>query len=65
MAHNQKRQQQSLAFCETGLRFIPAEDAENGVRQQPMIAGIRAGKAHPEHWSDGERAVDFMTLKVM
>ncbi|MRJ40687.1 MULTISPECIES: phenylalanine--tRNA ligase subunit beta [Idiomarina] len=63
VAHNQKRQQQSLAFCETGLRFIPAEDAENGVRQQPMIAGIRAGKAHPEHWSDGERAVDFYDLK--
>lgn len=63
VAHNQKRQQQSLAFCETGLRFLPDENAENGVVQQPMIAGIRAGKAAPEHWSDGERAVDFYDIK--
>lgn len=63
VAHNQKRQQQSLAFCETGLRFLPDEKAENGVVQQPMVAGIRAGKAHAEHWSDGERAVDFYDIK--
>ncbi|GAB3293431.1 phenylalanine--tRNA ligase subunit beta [Pseudidiomarina andamanensis] len=63
VAHNQKRQQQSLAFCETGLRFLPDEKAENGVVQQPMIAGVRAGKAYPEHWSDGERAVDFYDIK--
>ncbi|RUO46230.1 phenylalanine--tRNA ligase subunit beta [Pseudidiomarina donghaiensis] len=63
VAHNQKRQQQSLAFCETGLRFLPDENAENGVVQQPMIAGVRAGKAAPEHWSDGERAVDFYDIK--
>ena len=63
VAHNQKRQQQSLAFCETGLRFIPDEQGENGVIQQPMIAGIRAGKAFPEHWQEGERAVDFFDIK--
>lgn len=63
VAHNQKRQQQSLAFCETGLRFVPDEAAENGVRQEPMIAGIRAGKAHAEHWQEGERAVDFFDIK--
>lgn len=63
VAHNQKRQQQSLAFCETGLRFVPDEAAENGVRQEPMIAGIRAGKAYAEHWQEGERAVDFYDIK--
>ncbi|MEA3586923.1 phenylalanine--tRNA ligase subunit beta [Pseudidiomarina sp. 1APP75-27a] len=63
VAHNQKRQQQSLSFCETGLRFLPDEDAENGVRQEPMIAGIRAGKAFGEHWDEGERAVDFFDIK--
>lgn len=63
VAHNQKRQQQSLAFVETGLRFLPQDEAENGVAQQPMIAGIRAGKAHTEHWQEGERAVDFYDIK--
>lgn len=63
VAYNQKRQQQSLAFCETGLRFIPDHQAENGVRQQPMLAGVRAGKAFAEHWQDGERAVDFYDIK--
>ncbi len=63
VAHNQKRQQQALAFCETGLRFLPDEQAENGVVQQPMIAGIRAGKVGAEHWSDGDRSVDFYDLK--
>lgn len=63
VAHNQKRQQQCLAFCETGLRFIPDANAENGVVQQPMIGGIRAGKAYPEHWQEGERHVDFYDIK--
>lgn len=63
VAHNQKRQQQCLAFCETGLRFIPDVNAENGVVQQPMIGGIRAGKAYPEHWQEGERHVDFYDIK--
>ncbi|HAD49201.1 MAG TPA: phenylalanine--tRNA ligase subunit beta, partial [Idiomarina sp.] len=63
VAHNQKRQQAVLAFVETGLRFIPDETAENGVRQEPVLGGIRAGKAHTEHWSEGERAVDFYDVK--
>jgi len=63
VAHNQKRQQSVLAFVETGLRFIPDETAENGVRQEAMLAGIRAGKAQLEHWSDGERGVDFYDIK--
>ncbi|RUO62253.1 phenylalanine--tRNA ligase subunit beta [Pseudidiomarina insulisalsae] len=63
VAHNQKRQQQSLAFCETGLRFLPDENAENGVLQQAMIAGIRAGKAVAEQWNEAERAIDFFDVK--
>ncbi len=63
VAYNQKRQQQSLSFCETGLRFVPDHKAENGVRQQPMLAGVRAGKAYVEHWQEGERAVDFYDIK--
>ena len=63
VAHNQKRQQAVLAFVETGLRFIPDEKAENGVRQEPVLGGIRAGKAHVEHWSEGDRAIDFYDVK--
>ncbi|HET8816749.1 MAG TPA: phenylalanine--tRNA ligase subunit beta [Pseudidiomarina sp.] len=63
VTNNQKRQQLVLAFCETGLRFVPDPQAENGVHQQAMVAGIRAGKAAAEHWSEGERAVDFYDIK--
>ncbi|MGM0526513.1 MAG: phenylalanine--tRNA ligase subunit beta [Pseudomonadota bacterium] len=63
VAHNQKRQQSVLAFVETGLRFIQDHAAENGVRQEAVLAGIRAGKAQLEHWSEGERAVDFYDIK--
>lgn len=63
VAYNQKRQQAQLAFCETGLRFIPDAKAENGVRQQAMLAGVRAGRAHSEHWLEGKRAVDFYDVK--
>lgn len=63
VAHNQKRQQSVLAFVETGLRFIPDDSAENSVRQEPVLGGIRAGKAYTEHWSEGERPVDFYDVK--
>ena len=63
VAYNQKRQQPSLAFFETGLRFLPQDDAENGVLQQAVIGGIRAGKVRKEHWSDEDRAVDFYDIK--
>lgn len=63
VAHNQKRQQAVLAFVETGLRFIPDASAENGVRQEAVISGIRSGKAHSEHWSETDRATDFYDIK--
>ncbi|MGM0481659.1 MAG: phenylalanine--tRNA ligase subunit beta [Pseudomonadota bacterium] len=63
VAYNQKRQQSLLALVETGLRFIPDAEAENGVRQEPVMAGIRAGKAVPENWSESDRHVDFYDLK--
>jgi len=63
VAYNQKRQQGSLAFFESGLRFLPDENAEGGVHQQAMLAGVRAGKAYGEHWTDADRAVDFYDIK--
>lgn len=63
VAHNQKRQQSMLAFVETGLRFVPDDSEASGVKQTPVIAGVRYGKAHQEHWSDGDRQVDFYDIK--
>ena len=62
-AYNQKRQQQSVRLFETGLRFTPDEHAENGIRQEPMLAGVILGTVQGEHWQDGVRAVDFYDMK--
>ncbi|EKE86894.1 phenylalanine--tRNA ligase subunit beta [Idiomarina xiamenensis] len=62
-SYNQKRQQQQIALFESGLRFIADDNADCGVQQQPMLAGLRAGKMFGEHWSDGDRAVDFYDVK--
>ena len=61
--YNQKRQQQNIRLFETGLRFVPDNSAENGIAQQPMIAGVIMGTVQGEHWRDGVRAVDFYDLK--
>lgn len=63
VAYNQSRQQSRVRLFESGLRFIKDETAENGVRQEPMIAGIITGKAHEEHWDLPSRAADFFDLK--
>jgi len=61
--YNQKRQQNDVRLFETGLRFVPDSKAENGIRQQPMIAGVMTGTVQGEHWSDGVRPVDFYDVK--
>lgn len=61
--YNQKRQQNDVRLFETGLRFVPDSKAENGIRQQPMIAGVMTGTVQGEHWSDGVRPVDFYDAK--
>ncbi|WP_199611691.1 phenylalanine--tRNA ligase subunit beta [Flocculibacter collagenilyticus] len=61
--YNQNRQQSRIRLFETGLSFIPDENAENGVRQQPRIAGLIAGSAFGEHWNLESRTVDFFDLK--
>ncbi|TKB48479.1 phenylalanine--tRNA ligase subunit beta [Ferrimonas sediminicola] len=63
VAYNQARQQSRVRLFETGLRFIPDEGAENGIRQEPMIAGVIAGQVADEHWQMDSRAVDFFDLK--
>lgn len=63
VVHNQKRQQSRVRLFEYGLRFIPSESAENGMRQEPMLAGAIAGARNEEHWDMATNTVDFFDLK--
>ena len=61
--YNQNRQQNRVRLFETGLRFIPDENAENGVRQDNMIAAVISGGRNEEHWSMEKAAADFYDIK--
>jgi phenylalanyl-tRNA synthetase beta chain len=61
--YNQNRQQNRLRFFETGLRFIPDQAAENGVRQEAMLAGVITGQRHDEQWLHDKGASDFYDIK--
>ncbi len=61
--YNQNRQQSRVRLFETGLRFVPDENAENGVRQQNMIAGVISGNRANEHWDIEKAPTDFYDMK--
>ena len=63
VVYNQNRQQNRVRLFETGLRFVPDESAENGVRQENMIAGVISGSRNQEHWQLDTIAADFFDLK--
>ncbi|PWI34043.1 phenylalanine--tRNA ligase subunit beta [Vibrio albus] len=63
VVHNQKRQQPRVRLFEQGLRFIPDDAAENGMRQEKMLAGVIAGTRSEEHWDIESNTVDFFDLK--
>ena len=63
VAYNQNRQQSRVRLFETGLRFVPDEAAENGVRQENMIAGVISGQRVDEHWSMEKAATDYYDIK--
>jgi len=63
VAYNQNRQQGRVRLFETGLRFVPDDTAENGVRQQNMIAGVISGNRVDEHWDMEKAATDFYDIK--
>lgn len=65
LSYNQKRQQQNLAFFETGLVFSANVEAENGVEQVNKLSGVLSGNTHGEHWSIETRARDFYDAKAM
>ncbi|TWX52304.1 phenylalanine--tRNA ligase subunit beta [Colwellia hornerae] len=61
--YNQNRQQSRMRLFETGLRFVPDEAAENGVRQEQMFAGVVTGQRNEEHWDMEKSASDFFDVK--
>ncbi|WP_440053330.1 phenylalanine--tRNA ligase subunit beta [Pseudoalteromonas sp. T1lg65] len=63
VTYNQNRQQSRLRFFEQGLKFIKDDQAENGVRQTPVIGGIVYGNTYNEHWSIPSRKADFFDVK--
>ena len=63
VVYNQNRQQGRVRLFENGLRFIKDADAENGIRQEPLLAGVISGNLADEHWSIPSRGADFFDLK--
>lgn len=61
--HNLNRQQKRVRLFEMGLSYIQDKDAENGVRQEPMVAGIAVGDAEAESWAYASRHLDFFDIK--
>jgi phenylalanyl-tRNA synthetase beta chain len=60
LVHNQKRQHPRVRLFESGLRFIQTSE---GLRQEPMLAGLISGARLPEGWSNQDESVDFFDLK--
>ena len=61
--YNQNRQQSRMRLFETGLRFIPDESCEFGVRQELMLSGVITGNLYEEHWTLPKQNVDFYDVK--
>ena len=61
--YNVNRQQKRVRLFENGLRYIIDKDAENGVRQEAMLAGICVGDNDDELWNIKSRPVDFFDVK--
>ncbi|MBO6257718.1 MAG: phenylalanine--tRNA ligase subunit beta [Succinivibrio sp.] len=61
--YNLNRQQKRVRLFEQGLRYIVDKDAENGVRQEAMVAGLAVGEVYAESWSVKNHSVDFFDIK--
>ncbi|ROR32562.1 phenylalanine--tRNA ligase subunit beta [Inmirania thermothiophila] len=61
LRHNRNRQRERVRLFEVGLRFLPGEE---GLVQEPMVAGVAAGDALPEQWGEPRRPVDFYDVKA-
>ena len=59
--YNLNRQQSRQRLFESGLSFLP-----NGDKlpvQQPLLAGLIAGRRYPESWTESGEVVDYYDLK--
>ncbi|NQY33438.1 MAG: phenylalanine--tRNA ligase subunit beta [Alteromonadaceae bacterium] len=63
VVYNQNRQQSRVRLFEAGLRFVPDESAQNGVRQENMFAGVISGQRDDEHWDIEKAVTDFYDIK--
>ncbi len=63
VVYNQNRQQSRVRLFESGLRFVPDTQANLGIRQDVMLAGVISGHRNEEHWDLARNAVDFYDLK--
>ncbi|MEO1962688.1 MAG: phenylalanine--tRNA ligase subunit beta [Cycloclasticus sp.] len=60
MDANIKRNEESVRFFETGLKFT-VEQGE--LKQQQVLSLLATGKAQPEQWGELTRALDFYDIK--
>ncbi len=58
--HNLNRQQETVRFFESGLKFIK-QDHE--LKQEKYFSGLVTGTLQPEQWGEKTRPVDFYDLK--
>lgn len=63
VVYNQNRQQSRVRLFESGLRFVPDTQADLGIRQDLMLAGVISGNRVEEHWDLARQTVDFYDLK--
>ena len=60
---NNKRGQNRVRIFESGQRFILDKDAENGISQVEMLAGVISGPVAGKNWGIPERDCDFYDIK--
>ncbi|MDT8383178.1 MAG: phenylalanine--tRNA ligase subunit beta [Gammaproteobacteria bacterium] len=58
--HNLNRQQETVRFFESGLKFIKQD---NEYKQEKYLSGLITGRHIPEQWGEKSRPVDFFDLK--
>ncbi|AYF86223.1 phenylalanine--tRNA ligase subunit beta [Pseudomonas sp. DY-1] len=61
LQHNLNRQQSRVRLFESGLRFVGQLE---GLKQEPMLAGVLCGSRLPVGWANGRDAVDFYDAKA-
>jgi phenylalanyl-tRNA synthetase beta chain len=59
--HNLNRQQTRIRLFESGLRFVGQLE---GLKQEPMLAGVICGSRMAEGWAHGRETVDFYDVKA-